>query len=115
MIDEILKRHGLTWKQLNEAERQTLYGWSSALQQGQLSVEKIREGVAFMRDSVAKELVNEPEFSYILFFRIVNRRQILLKARLMNYMILESLLISPEKAKEKVEQAIAAMAPPAVG
>lgn len=111
-MDEILERYHIKFESLTPDERQTLFTWANALQGQQLSIERIKEYFKSMRDSVEQSLINEPEFVWVWFFKVPNRKQILLKARLQNYMLIESFLVSPEKAKEKLEAAVASMAPP---
>jgi len=79
------------------------------LEKGQLTVEKVRENISSMKYAVENALIDEPEFAYIFIFKVPNRKQILLKARLQNYMLLESFLLSPERAKEQLESAISGL------
>lgn len=102
MIDEILTKFNLKYEDLNHAERETLNSWMGALQNGQITVEKVRDYIASMRDSVEQELTKTGHDS---------KQDIFLKARLRNYMLLESFLISPEKARRSLERAVASIAP----
>lgn len=102
-MDEILNKFGLTYEDLNKSEKEQLEIWMNALQTNQLTTDKIKEHLSAMRFSVEQELVNEPETRFIFF---INRKQILLKARLRNYMLLEAFLSSPERAKAAIEQSI---------
>jgi hypothetical protein len=61
-------------------------------------LDKIQE----MKYAVEDELVNEPERKWLL----PNRKHLYLKARLQNYMLLESFLLSPQKARKQVESAL---------
>jgi hypothetical protein len=106
MIEELLKPHGLKYEDLNILEQETLETWMGALSKKQLTVESIRQAISNMKEAVEHELILEPEFNYILLFKIPNRKQIFLKARLKNYLLLEAFLLSPEKAKKALEQAI---------
>ncbi|MBI4009131.1 hypothetical protein HY357_02770 [Candidatus Roizmanbacteria bacterium] len=101
MIDELLKKFGLKYEDLNDAEQETLNGWLGALQGGSLTTEKVREYIASMRESVETELTKTDHD---------NKQCILLKARLRNYMLLDAFLTSPEKAKKSLEAAISGIA-----
>lgn len=106
MIDEILEKAGFTYEQLNTAEKETLMGWMKSLQSNQLTVDMVRSFVRSLRESIVNQLIEEPEFNYIFIFKVANRKQILLKARLRNIMLIEAFLSTPEKARESLEQTL---------
>lgn len=110
MFDTILEQHNLRFEDLTIEERQTLLTWVTALEQGQLNLDKVRSYISDMQSSVSQALVDEPEFNYIFIFKVPNRKQILLKARLKNYILLESLLSSPERAREQINKTLAGIA-----
>lgn len=98
LLDNILEKSGLKYEDLEEAERETLTSWLEVLSKNELSVGKIREYIASMRDSVEQEITKTD---------LNTKQDLLLKARLRNYMLLEAFLTSPEKAKKAMEQALA--------
>jgi len=98
MIDEFLKSRGLKYEDLNYLERETLNSWMASLQQGTLSVDKIKEYIQAMRDAVETELAKMENNS---------KQDTFLKARLRNYMLLEAFLSTPEKAKQRIQAALA--------
>ena len=106
-MDDILKKFGVKFEDLNTVERDTLLGWVEAMNQNKLTLSTVKEYISRMKDSVAEQLADEPEFERVLIFSFPNRKQILLKARLRNYILFESLLESPERAKKAVEKAVA--------
>lgn len=108
-IDNILEKTGLKYEDLSSAERETLIQWTTMLDNNQLTVEKIRFFVKSLRDSIENELIDEPEFIRVLFFKVLNRKQILLKARLKNIILFDSLLTSPERAKKSMESQVASL------
>lgn len=110
-MDEILSKFNLKFEDLTQVERDTFSGWMQSLSQRSISVEKIRDYIQSMREAVSQELIDEPEFNYIFIFKVPNRKQILLKARLKNYLLLEAMLSTPEKAKKAIEQQLAAIVP----
>lgn len=111
ITSEIEEKFGLRIEELNAEEQVTYNNMVSAVQEAQLDHIKLRDYIITMRNEVERELVNEPEFIRIFIFKFENRKQILLKARLKNYMLLEAFLISPEKAKERLEDMVAGMMP----
>ena len=100
-IDELLKQYNLKYEDLSVDERGTLHSWLNALNQGKLTVEKIKTYIASMRDSVEVELT-EPNLE--------EKKDLLLKARLRNYMLMEAFLSTPEKAKQALERAMMGIA-----
>ena len=114
--DEILSSFGLSEDDLDtegyKGEREQLDAWIQGLEKNQLTIERIKESIAQMKYTVEQELVLEPEIKYILFiFPRVNRKHIYLKARLKNYMLLEALLSSSERAKAMIKQMLANIKP----
>lgn len=110
VTEQIEEKLGLKIEQLSPDEKQTYFSMLKVVQDAQLTPEKLKDYITSMRDAVAKELVNEPEFIRILFFKFENRKQILLKARLQNYLLLEAFLSSPKKAQEQLEAMVEGIA-----
>jgi hypothetical protein len=113
LLDKLLEKFGLKWDDLDtpghSGEREYLLQMVSSIEQKQVTVQTIREHIANMKSVVEQRLINEPEFNYIFIFKVPNRKQILLKARLENYLLLESMLSSPEKAQKAVEAQLLAI------
>ena len=101
MIDELLTKVGLKFEDLSISERETLNAWMESLQKNQLSIEKIREHISLMRESVEQELTKHD---------LNPKQDLFLKARLRNYMLLEAFMSTPERAKQQMENAISSMA-----
>lgn len=102
-ITEELESKGFKIEKLNAAEKETYFEMLNVVQQSQLTPEKLLGYITSMREAVEKELINEPEFLYIFIFKVENRKQVLLKARLQNYMLLEAFLSSPKRAEEQLK------------
>ena len=96
-MDEILKKYGLKYEDLNATEKETLNTWLTALKQGQLTLDKIKDYISAMRDSVETELTKIGHES---------KQDIFLKARLRNYMLLEGFLSTPERAEKMMEKSL---------
>lgn len=105
-ITEKLEDKGINIDDLNPTEKETYFQMLDVVQKSQLTPEKLREYITEMRQAVTSELINEPEFNYIFIFKVINRKQILLKARLQNYILLENFLLSPKKAKEALDEMV---------
>lgn len=103
ITEQIEKKFGITIDQLNDLEKETYFKMLETVQKSQLTPERLREYITSLREAVEYELVKEPEFHYIFVFKVPNRNQILLKARLQNYLLLEGFLLSPQRAKEQLE------------
>lgn len=103
ITEQIEEKFNIKIDDLNNLEKETYFKMLEEVQKSQLSIEKLKDYIAGMRDAVSRELVNEPEFNRIFIFKVENRRQIYLKARLQNYILLESFLLSPQRAKELLE------------
>jgi len=106
MIDTLLEKVGLKYDDLNSVERETLNTWMEALQKGQVSVEKVKEYITSMKESVELELTK---------FDLDPKQDLFLKARLRNYMLLDAFLSTPERAKQQMENAVAGMVGKKVG
>lgn len=101
-VTDKIEETGIRIEDLNAAEKATYDLMLKAVTDSQLTPEKLKDYILSMRDAVENELVRE----------ILNTTQdIFLKARLRNYMLLESFLLSPEKAKQALEASIADLVP----
>ena len=101
-IDTILEKAGLTYEELTKAERETLNQWMDSLHKSKVSISSVIEYISAMRDAVEVELTKTSNNS---------RQDLLLKARLKNYMLLEAFLATPEKARQALDRVISGMIP----
>ena len=95
--DEIEEK-GINIEKLSSEEKQTYFTMLDAVRESQLSVEKLRDYIITMRDAVENELTKTD---------LTASQDLFLKARLKNYMLLESFLISPERAQKAYDEAVA--------
>jgi len=109
LTEELEEKFSVKIESLNSLEKETYFKMLEVVQKTQMSPEKLRDYIVSMREAVERELINEPEFNYIFIFKVPNRKQILLKARLQNYLLLESFLVSPEKARQQLEEMISGL------
>lgn len=101
MLDEILNKFGLKYEDLEPDEMETLNVWMDALQKGQVNVSKVREYVTAMKESVEQALTKS---------NLKTKKDLFLKARLKNYLLLELFLSTPEKVKKQMESALSNIA-----
>lgn len=106
ITSEIEEKMGLKIENLNAVEKQTYFNMLDEVKKAELTPDKLREYIVQMRIAVEDQLIREPEFIRIFVFRVENRNQILLKARLQNYILLESFLMSSERARQQLEDVV---------
>lgn len=99
-INDILERIGLKFEELNIDERETLNSWMSQLQGNKLVIEDVKKYIHSMKESVEQELTTS---------NIKSKKDLFLKARLRNYVLLESFMTSPEKAQQALEKQLAGL------
>jgi len=97
MIDKLLEKYGVKHEELKPDELETLNVWLEAIQKSQLTLEKVREYISTMKNSVEDDLTSTKHNS---------KKDLFLKARLRNYLLLEAFLSTPEKAKKQLENAM---------
>lgn len=105
-VTDKIEEEGIDISSLNAIEQETYFKMLEEVQKAQMSPEKLKTYVSTMREAVSNELANEPSFIRIFIFKVENPKLIKLQARLQNYILLESFLLSPEKAKEALESMI---------
>lgn len=95
MIDEFLNKLGINYEKLNEEEKRTLLNWLESISQAKISLEDVKVYVREMADNVSKELAE---------YEVPRKKDIFLKARLRNYLLLLDFLTAPEKAQKSLER-----------
>lgn len=109
ITEQIEEKFGLKIENLNQLEKETYFKMVDAVQKTQMTPEKMKEYVVSMRDAVEREIVSEPTFIRVLLWKVENPKLIKLQARLQNYMLLESFLMSPERAKQSLEDMVSGL------
>jgi len=106
-IEDTLKRLGVdSYEDMTEAEKATYDSWLTQMSKD-ITVNDIRDNIRGMQNSVILELSEEPEFIYskiFPFLKIQNPKNVYLKARLKNYLMLSAFLSSPEEARKTIER-----------
>lgn len=100
----ILERLGLSYEDLNEAEKQTLTTWVDSAAKKEMVVADVREHIRNMIYAVEAELADTEEFTWVFVWRVVNPKSVMLRARLKNYIMLEAFMATPERARSWMEQ-----------
>lgn len=122
-VDKLLEKRGLKFEDLEPEEQETLNTWLNALNNNQINTNSVREYVAKMRDSVSRALteLDETPSNWLSILGLliplvgiirkwyVDQKKLGLQARLRNYILLESFLTSPEKARAAIEKQISGM------
>jgi hypothetical protein len=93
-MEEILKSRNLTWDDLTPEERETAYIWDKALKEQYITVDKIRDFV--------RSLLYQTQLS-VTKHTLTDKEDLFYKARLLDLMLIDSFLTSPQKAKEYIE------------
>ena len=98
-LDELLASFGsdLKYDDLKPIEKETLYKMYQEANQNKLSVEAIGQHITAMKYAVEEELTK---------ISITADEDKYLKARLKNYILLEAIIMSQERAKRVLEEAI---------
>lgn len=110
MLDKFLEKFNLKYEELTPEERATLHNMVDSVSQAKLTTEKIKDYIQRMRDSVEQELTKESMKNPSFWgFMAKYRKDIHLKARLRNYMLLLVMFDTPKKAKQALEQALASV------
>jgi len=99
-IDDILEKYNLKYEDLNVGERETLHSWMEALNDKKVTLESVKDYIVSMRSAVESELTKTGNET---------KQDLFLKARLRNYMLLEAFLLTPEKAKKALEEAMSGL------
>lgn len=94
ILDKILEEQGLNYEDLNQSEKDTYNKANFSIKK--LTVGDIKAYVGEMKDSLALQLANSSSEEDL--------KNIFLKARLKNYILMEAFLLRPEKAEEALKK-----------
>lgn len=93
-IDSLLESLGVKYEELTAAERETYNQWSKELAQTTVTIEKVHDYIKTLRDNIETELAN---------YETEGKKDIYLKARLRNIMLLDAMLSAPELARKRLK------------
>ena len=94
ILDKIAELTGLKYEDLNAAEKETAMNWVRTISERELTLDDIRAFVLSMRRGVDNELATH---------KLSKEKDLFLKARLKNLILLEGFLNGPEEAKKALE------------
>lgn len=117
-VDDILKKFGLKYEELEKEEIESLNERLNQVNAVQLSVPMVQDYVTKMRESVSHSLMDIQETPntwlslaclFIPFVGIIRKwyldqKRVYLTARLRNYMLLEAFLSAPDKLQQNLEK-----------
>ena len=94
-IGDLLAKYNLKYEDLNINERETLQSWLENLASKEITLDRVKDYIREMISGVETEL-SECDLN--------RKKDIFLKSRLRNYLLLLAFLESPEKAKQALEK-----------
>lgn len=95
-VDEVLAAAGIKdFDELRDFEKETYFKMLEVAQSGKVTLEDIRKSIKKMREGLEFALATED---------LSLRKDLFLKARLKNYILLESVFDRPERASEILNQ-----------
>jgi hypothetical protein len=107
LLDETLKRLGVeSYSDMTDEEKSTYQGWLRQMS-ADLTVGDVRVHIENMQRAVTIELADEPEYVYskiLPFLKRPNPKNVHLKARLKNYLLLSAFLATPEQARDALQK-----------
>ena len=91
MFTQILESIGVKdFEDLTSQEQETLRAWVDKVEKAQITLDDVKKGVGLMREVVEAELVK---------VETTGRKDLFLKARLKNLILIETILTRPDKAR----------------
>jgi len=119
--DDVLKRLGLKFEELNSVEKETYFQWLKVMESNQLTVMRVRRFVHMMRVALEEEMLKERKQTpsnflsllslFIPFYGLIKKwysdeHRNYLEGRIANLILIESFLLGPKRAKEYLDQMI---------
>lgn len=105
-MQSLLDKFNVKYEDLNPLEKETLKEWQKALESKQITLENVKDYVRSLAEAVERELSDTQEYSTAIGWLSNRKKDIFLKARLKNYLMLHDFLSGPEKARKYIEQSL---------
>lgn len=99
LLDKILEENGIKYEDLNPQERETYS--QKVFEVQSLSLGDLKDHIVNMKNSIALQLTSSMGDGEIDI-----RKELILKARLQNYLLLEAFLTAPEKAEKAIRDSL---------
>jgi hypothetical protein len=108
ILDELLAEQGLTFEKLTAEQREEYLQRLEILEAPEFTVDNFKNYIYAQKSEVEKELSDTDEFEYFFFglLKRPNRKHLMLKARLKNYLFLELFFKTPDQRKKQIEAEI---------
>lgn len=103
-LSQLLEKAGLSYDDLNSAEFDTAMQWAKTLAGKQLTIEDAKSFITQLIEAVEKDLSDLKESTSFWNWLFHRKRDIYLKARLKNYLVLQELFSGPERARKYIER-----------
>ena len=101
-LEDLLGQFGLSLDELNAAERQTLNDWLGKLRSKQLTLPDVQEHLASLVSALEREIAGLETPPTLVSWLFASRRQLYLRARLKNYLMIQDFLLGPQRAEKWV-------------
>ena len=105
MLSKLLEDKGIKYEDLNAAEKETLSKWEQTLAKNELTLQHVKDYIPRLIEAVEREITDVKESTSIWSF-LFRKKDIFLKARLRNYLMIQDFLSTPDRAKKYIEQSI---------
>jgi hypothetical protein len=105
-MQSLLEKFGVKYEDLNPAEKETLREWQKSLETRQITLEGVKDYVRNLVEAVERELADTQESTSIWSWLSHRKKDIFLKGRLKNYLMLHDFLSGPDKARKYIEQSL---------
>lgn len=108
MIQDVLKKYNTNIEELDKEEFDVFVKMLNVAEKKQLTIEKIKSSIQDLIRIVQKDIVDTPEVEYYFFglFSRESRKSVTLRARLKNYILIENIITTPERAKRMLDEAM---------
>jgi len=107
-LDELLNARDLKFEDLEGEEQDNYFEWLNLLDEKPITIEDVRKCISEQKTKIELELADTDEFEAFFFgvFRRANRKHLVLKAQLKNYLFLELFLESEARKKQMIEASL---------
>src|SRR4051812_19783963 len=105
MLSNLLEKHGIKYEDLNAVEKETLSKWQEVLLKNELNLPAVKDYIGQLIEAVERELADVKESTSLWSF-LFRKKDIFLKARLKNYLMIQDFLSGPDKARKYIEQSL---------
>ena len=97
LIEEIEKKVGVKVEDLNPLEKETFFKMLEVVEKTQMTPERLKDYIVSMKMAVEQDLTKS---------NLGTKKDLFLKARLKNYILLEAFLTSHKRAKAQLEDMV---------